>query len=277
MAKQPKPEAPTTRPWKVRPVWIREMRVPPEDVAQRKFRKAHAEEIAANLDLNKLGIPIVNFRSGIYWLIDGQHRVAALKTFFAPEDAGQIECQVFHDLQDSEMAEIFLAVNAERRAVSAFTNFQVSCTADRESESDIRRIVEANKLKISREHDTGCINAVSAMRKVYDAAGGVVLGQVLRVLRDGFASDSSAFDGQMIRGLGYVFGRYNGKTNEKHLAEQFSKLQHGPRTVLQRAETLRERTGNQKGQCVAAAVVETYNKGAQTKGKLPSWWKEAAE
>ena len=40
---------------------------------------------------------------------------------------------------------------------------------------------------------------------------------------------------------------------------------------------IRVRTGNQKKQCVAAAVVDIYNKGLgpRAKDRLPSWWQEA--
>ena len=39
---------------------------------------------------------------------------------------------------------------------------------------------------------------------------------------------------------------------------------------------IRVRTGNQKKQCVAAAVVDIYNKGIGPRGakRLPSWWTE---
>lgn len=82
----------------------------------------------------------------------------------------------------------------------------------------------------------------------------------------------------MVEGLGLVFNRYNGRTSEKELAARLAATPHGVRGLLRRANTQRERTGGQKAQCVAASVVEIYNKGIgpRAASRLPAWWKEAA-
>lgn len=271
MAKQPK-----TRQWshKVRPVKVAEMRVPPVGIAQRRFSRSQAEEYAANFDLNKFGIPAVNWRDGIYWIVDGQHRVEALKLFFAPGDPGQIDCNVYEDLTDAEMAELFIGLNT-RRAVNAFDLFLTSCTAERTRESEIRRVVESNHCRISQEKDVDCIGSVGALCFIHERAGATVLGQTIRTVRDGFAGDPLAFDGQLLRGIANVYNRFNGKTNEKALIAALSDLQHGPRQILRKAEALREKTGNQKSQCIAATIVDIYNKGMGPRDakRLPSWWK----
>lgn len=263
------------RPSKVRPVPIAQMRVPPALVVQRPFVKAHGDDLASNLDLNKLGFPIINHRDGIYWICDGQHRIYALKENGFTKDV--LDCEVYQDLTDAEMADIFLGRD-KRRAITPFAKFHVACTANYPRETGIRRAVETQGLKISQSDEENCITAVSTLGEVYDMSGGghqgeVVLGQVLRTIRDGFAGDHSAFAASVIKGLGLVYNRYNGRTNEKELSARLAQSQHGVRGLLRRAESQRERTGNQKAQCVAAVVVETYNKTATGKNKLPSWWK----
>lgn len=271
MAKQPK----TRRPSKIRPVPIDKMRIPPALVTQRQFRKGHGDALAADLDLNKLGFPIINHRDGNYWVLDGQHRVYALRQNGFEKDV--LDCEVYEDLTDAEMADIFLGRD-ERRAISPFDKFHVACTAGYKRENDIRRIVESNGLKISQSRDEGCVGAISALRKVYDRSGDVVLGQTVRVIKNAFAGDPAAFDSSVIEGVGLVFNRYNGRTNDKDLAARLASTQHGVRGLLRRAESQRERTGNQKAQCVAATVVDIYNKGLGPRDshRLPSWWKEQA-
>lgn len=265
---------PSRRPSKIRAVPIAQMRVPPALVTQREFRKAHGDRIAAELDLNKLGYPIINWRDGIYWICDGQHRIYALKQNGFTKD--HLDCEVYQDLSDAEMAEIFLGRD-DRRAINAFDKFHVACTAGRKRENDIRRAVESQGLKISRTREENCVSAIGALGHVYDSAGDVVLGQTLRAIKHGFTGDAFAFDSSLIQGVGMVFNRYNGRTNEKVMAEQFSLTAQGVRGVLRRAESQRERTGNQKAQCVAATVVDICNrgKGPHAKDRLPSWWKEA--
>src|SRR3990167_2369616 len=143
MAKQP-----NRRPSKIRPVPLGVMRIPPALVTQREFRQAHGDRIAADLDLNKIGFPIINHRDGIYWVLDGQHRVYALKQFgFSDKDV--LECEVYEDLTDAEMADIFLGRDA-RKAIAPYDKFHVACTAGRKRETDVRRTLEANGLRIGR-------------------------------------------------------------------------------------------------------------------------------
>lgn len=268
MAKQP-----NRRPSKIRPVPIDKMRVPPALVAQREFRQAHADSIAANLDLNKLGYPIINHRDGMYWVVDGQHRIDALKQNGFEKD--NLDCEVYEDLSDAEMADIFLGRDA-RKPIPLFDKFHVSCTAGYRRERDILRAVESNGQRISRVKDGG-ISAVGALGAVYDRVGDVVLGQVIRTINLGFGGDPLAFDSSIIQGLGLVYNRYNGRTNEKALGQKLSTLRQGARELLRKAESIKERTGNQKKHCIAAAVVDIYNKGLGPRDthRLPSWWKSA--
>jgi hypothetical protein len=277
MAKQLKASAERTktpRASKIRPVPIAEMRVPPALVTQRPFIPAHADYLSANLELEKLGFPVINHRDGIYWILDGQHRVHALRENGFGEET--LDCEVYEGLTDAEMANVFLGRDA-RKSVNPYAKFHIAVTANYDVECSVLRTVESNGLKIGKTREQGNIGCVSALRSVHEKHGAVVLGQSLRAIRDAFGSDAAAFDAQVIKGIALVFNRYNGKTNEKVMVDQLSRVQLGARGLLRRAEALRVRTGNDKPTCVAATVVDVYNKGAQTKGKLPSWWKDASE
>lgn len=271
MAKQPSLKEHGRKPSKVYLVPISKMRVPPALVTQREFRKAHGDRIAADLDLNKIGIPVINHREGNFWVLDGQHRVYALKQ--NGFDTYDLMCEVYEELTDAEMADMFLGRGAAK-AISQYDKFHVACTAGYKRETAIRRTVESNGLRIDRATGENTIGAIAACGKVYDRAGDVVLGQTLRVLKNAFGGAQAAFDGVLIEGVGLVFNRYNGQTNEKDLASRLATT--SVRNVLQRAETQRERTGNQKSQCVAATVVDIYNKGVgpRSQNRLPAWWKE---
>lgn len=274
MAKQPEAVSRThgRHTSKIYMVPIAKMRVPPELVTQRPFIPAHGDKLAADLDLDKLGLPVINHRDGNFWILDGQHRVYALKQNGFESDS--LQCEVYENLTDAEMAAIFLGRDA-RRAINPLAKFHVACTAELPREMAIRRAVETQGLKVSRHEDEGCVGCVGALGKVYDRSGEVVLGQTLRTIKNAYGNDSGAFQQSVVVGIGLVFNRYNGKTNERNLAEALSTDTHGVRGLLRRAEAQRERTGNDKAQCVAASVVDIYNKRANKSHKLPSWWKQA--
>jgi len=264
------------RPFKVCKIALGQLRVPQALVTQREFRRAHGDRLAAELDLDKLGMLILNHRDGHFWVLDGQHRLYALKKFgFAETDV--IDCEVYENLSDAEMAEIFLGRD-NRRRISVFDKFFVACTAGRKRENDIRRMVESNDLHIGRTRTSNTVGAVGSLGKVYDRSGEIVLGQTLRVLRDGYAGDPAAFSPELIQGIGLVFNRYNGRTNERWMATSLAGVRHGHRGLTQRARSLHEKTGTSLDQCVAAAVVEIYNKGiAKLRERLTDWWKGNGE
>lgn len=261
-------------PFKTYPVQINQIRTPTALVTQREFRKAWGDYIASNFDLDKVGDIYVNHRDGSYWVIDGQHRLYALRQHGFADDKDKWECRVYENLTDSQAAEVFLGIN-DRKRVAVFDEFHVACTAGRTRETSIRRAVESNGQKISRNHNEG-VSAVSALGKVFDASGDVVLGQVVRTLKAAFPEDPMGFDRIVIQATGLVYNRYNGRTNEKSMAQRLGALKRGARELLLKAESLRVKTGNQKTHCVAAVIVDTYNKGEGTHSKLrlSSWWKE---
>lgn len=278
MAKTPTP----VFPYKIRPVPIALLEVPPALVTQRQLRPAHVDKLAADFDRNKFGVLIVNRRRDAstgrehYDIIDGQHRYHAIKR--AEPQTTEVMCEVYEELTEAQQADIFLGTN-QRKQVPPYDKFHVSCTAGYQRELDILRAVESNGQRISNERGQG-IPVVGALGKVYDRAGDAangqkVLGQVIRTINLGFGGDPMGFDRSVVEGLGLVFNRFDGRTNEKAMAQRLGNLRQGARELLRKAEAIRERTGNQKKHCVAAAVVDIYNRGEgpHSRNRLPSWWK----
>lgn len=259
---------------KLKLVPIAEIKIPPAMITQRVFRKAWGDDLAAELDLNLLGYPIINHRAGIYWCCDGQHRIYAMRQRGFGDY--ELECEVYEDLTDAEMARIFLGRN-NQRTVAVFDKFHVAVTAGDKREVEIKKVVEENGQKVTRDKSEG-ISAVSALGAVYDRGGKVVLGQVIRAINLGFGGDPQGFDASILQGFGMMFHRFNGKLNEKDLGLALGTLRHGARELLRKAEMIRERTGSQKPQCVAAATVDLFNKrmGPRSKSRLPDWWSAPA-
>ena len=55
------------------------LRVPPAGKAQRPFREAKGDKIAAEFDINSFGFPVVCQVEETNWVVDGQHRVYAIQ------------------------------------------------------------------------------------------------------------------------------------------------------------------------------------------------------
>lgn len=243
---------------------IANMKVSP--VAQRDLNQARVDRLAADFDLEQLGTPTVNERDGNFYILDGQHRIEALKQIGYGDQ--QVQCWTYSDLSDAEMADRFDRLN-DTLAVHAFDKFRIRVNAGRERECDIDRVVRAQGLIVSRDVLPGAISAVGTLTRVYNRAGGVVLGKALRIIRDAFGD--SGLEAPVIDGIGLLCQRYNGELDEAVAVERLKKLNAGASGLLGKAEVIRKQTGNAKGHCVAAAAVEVIN--ARGGKRLPSWWK----
>ena len=241
------------------------------DDAQRKFRPAHAREYADNFDLDGLGYPVVNFRDGHWYIIDGQHRVAALRMIGYGDQ--QIECEAYEGLTEAEEAEVFLKRN-RRRTVRAFDHFMVGVRAGREVETVVRQIVLTCDLKVSEKNEDGCISAVVALVYIYKLGGDQVLARALRIARDAYGKDHEALKSDILRGIGLVCHRYNGKLDDARAVQKMSKMYGGVGGLRGKARTQAKASGRPIEHCVGAVIVDEINKGmpARSPDRLESWW-----
>ncbi len=250
---------------RLRWVPLAQMRVNP--LAQRDLNSARVAKLAATFDPEKMDTPTVNHRGDWYYLIDGQHRIAALKVWLSAWGDQQVQCWTYEGLSEAEEAEKFLALN-DTLPVHAFAKFKVSVQAGRDTEADVDRIVRALGLRIARGN--GGISAVATLRRVYAAGGPAVLSRALRIIRDAYGE--AGLDGPVIEGIGLLCQRYDGDLPEQHAVERLSSAHGGVSGLISRAGQLRQSTGSAPAQCVAAAAVELINRGPG-RCKLPGWWR----
>jgi len=237
-------------------------------MSQRELNQARVDHIVATFDLEQIGTPTVNLRDSAFWIIDGQHRIEALRQI-GWEDQ-QVQCWTYEGLSEEEEAEKFLKLN-DYLAVNALAKFRVSVQAGRPMECDIDRIVRAAGLVVSADKVPGAIGAVGTLRRVYDRAGAAVLRQTLILVRDAYGD--AGLEAAVLDGMGLFVHRYAADLDFTSVVDKLQKANGGSHGLLGKAEYIRRSTGNQKNHCVAAAVVEIVNAGRGGK-KLPSWWRE---
>ncbi len=253
---------------RLRWVPIAQMKLNP--LAQRQLKQYHVDHLVANLNLEELGTPTVNRRDGSWYIIDGQHRIEALRAIGWGDQ--QIECWTYEGLTSEDEAAKFRTLN-KRLTVASLDDFRIAVHAGDPVDSDIDRIVRAQGLVVSLDNVPGAIGGVGTLRRVYLRSDGKTLGRALRIDRDAYGDPG--MQAAVIDGLGYLCQRYNGSLNDDEAVKKLAAAHGGVNGLLGKAEQLHKRMGTAKGQCVAAAAVETINRGRGGK-KLPDWWKADA-
>jgi len=255
----------TQRDARLKWIAVADMRVSP--MAQREINQAKVDRIAAEFDPEEIGTPTVNHREGHWYVIDGQHRIEALRQMGWGDQ--QVQCWTYEGMTEQQEAEKFLRLN-DTLAVDRYARFKVGVTAGREDQCEIDRVVRSQKLVVSRDALPGAVRAVGTLERVYKRSDSVVLGRTLRIIRDAYGDPG--LEAAVIDGIGHLCARYNGELDENVAVTKLSKAHGGVNGLLGKAEMIRRQTGNAKGLCVAAAAVEIINGGKGGK-KLPGWWK----
>lgn len=253
-----------------RPRWIAldDLKVNP--LAQRELNPARVDRLAADFDLEGMGTITVNVREGSSWIIDGQHRVEALRAVGFVDE--KIQCSAYEGLTIEEEAERFLQLN-DNLAVPAIPKYRAAITAGRQDECDIDRIVRAAGLCVSKDKIPGAIGAVGTLQRIYGRSDPKTLRRTLVIARDAYGDPG--MEAAVLDGLGLLCQRYNGDLDDEQARAKLAGAHGGVNALLGKAEVLRRQTGNSKNHCVAAAAVEIINAGRGGK-KLPSWWKADA-
>ncbi len=243
-------------------------------MAQRgRVNQGRVNGIAANMDLEQIGTPTVNRRGGLYYVLDGMHRVEGYKTWIGDGwEQQQLHCWTYDALNETEEAETFLKLN-DTLSVHAFDTFRIGLSANRREETEIAGVVQQVGLTISQSRAEGTIGAVGALRRVYRREGHTVLERALGIIRDAYGTPG--LESHVIDGIGLLCGRYNGELDTEAAVARLASVAGGLGGLMNRAYMAKNQTSAQLNQCVAAAAVDIINRGKGGK-KLPSWGKTDA-
>jgi ParB-like nuclease domain len=164
---------------------------------QRELKESRIKKMAAAIDYDRLGVPVLSKRAnGEMVILDGQHRVFALMA--ANLDTDPILCEVHNKMARPDEAALFLKLNSERRAVGVYDKWRARITARDPLALEIRDILDALNLRISKAVGRNCISAIQAVESVHVGNGN--LKHTLAILKrwsDGVTPE--AFDGVLIR------------------------------------------------------------------------------
>ena len=241
--------------------------------AQRVLKPSRVEQLLAALDLDAFGEPILSFRDGRYYIVDGQHRTRALAAFLGKDwQAATVRCKVFTGLTERDEAKLFRQVNTVL-TTSAYDKFKVGVTAGFEEETKIQRIVEALGLHVcKRRGEPGSVSAVGALRAAYRLSPKSLVFS-LKLATEAYGD--AGLEGPIIEGFAQLHNRYDKALDDEATIDALANGRGGVKGIMNAATKRRLTTGNTFSVCIAAEAVDIINRHRKGK-KLPSWWAAAA-
>jgi hypothetical protein len=228
-------------------------------------------------DVSKLGVPVISERAdGTRIWLDGQNRGALLTLVGWGDQA--IECKVFRGLTVKQEAELFLALNDNRR-VGAIYRFLARVTAGDPDAVAISDIVRGAGWRIGDQSGADTITAVAALEKVYQGdqrdqvegvAPGWALQRTLATMTQAWGFKSDTANGEIIKGIGALFNRYLDGIDTIVLVKKLATYPAGPAGLLGDARGRRQYQGGSVASCVSESVVDLYNKNRRSR-VLETW------
>lgn len=242
---------------------------------QRALDDKRVDRMAADLHMDALGVITVSHRADdTYHVIDGQHRVEALRR--AGHGGGSVYCVVYRGLSRAEEAAMFVRLN-ETKQVQPLDRFRVRVVEGDPVAVALNTVLAGHGWRVTTGGGESCFSAVRALETVYRGAKVVTTTDnldacdtVLGIVTAAFGHSAHAVGKQIIAGLGLVVLRHGHELDQRKLINELSKTPNGALGLISRAQGLREMRGGRVDHAMAEVIVNLHNKGRRTH-RLPEW------
>lgn len=240
------------------------------DAYQRKLNMSKVKKYAENIDYDVLGVPLVSYRNGKFYVIDGQHRVAALQMLKKPT----VMCQVVEGLSYEEECEKFVKLNFERAALNYNQKFHARVEAGDAEAVQILNVLNKHNFTYSRDNagkSTNKIGAMNVITKIVHRQGFSGLSRVLSILRGAWYGSGDSLGAAIIQGIATLLEE-NPTLDDNRLIKVLESVAPGyimfQANAIAGMENISVNTGGKsKFVHVAKAMKNLYNKGL-TKSKM---------
>ena len=246
-------------------------RVPVQDLYyggyQRGLRPTWVAKIAKDFNEGLIGVLIVSYRDGRYYVVDGQHRLEAAKKV-GIED---VICQVHTGLTYEEEANLFREYNRQRKGLSAHDMFKAALEAKDPIAIDIMNLVDKYdfKLPLYSAKVDNYITATAAVQSIYKRIGSSGFERLLKLLRDTWNGERSSLERNFMNGLSLFIKLHSDEFDDEEFIKKLSKV--SPESILREGRLDAKFSTASKTMTPYAKVIwYNYNKGKQEQNKLPN-------
>jgi hypothetical protein len=252
--------------------WIEAQRLVNDPRYQRPIYPTQVKKIASEFDPDLLGAIVISEREdGELYVIDGQHRLEALRTMGWEDQL--VPCLVHRNRSLEEEAKIFAETQTKRKQLRPVEVFAAQLLAGDPVAVGIKHAVEevdfVLNLTGSGQLDNGHMSCVSAMRFVWEkyGRGPDVLRETLRLIRDAWGVGAGP-KGSVVLGVAQFVNAYWGQYDRRRLIHVMQALLQERLLALGTEQKRVNGVSHSVG--VMRALLVAYNKNLTT-NRLTAW------
>jgi hypothetical protein len=237
---------------------------------QRPLDGVRVASIAGDFEPESIGVIHVSRRSnGTYHVMDGQHRVAAMRVLGMDETP--VPTHLYEGLSKAAEARMFRRLNNTRQ-VQALDRFRVRIQEGDAVACEIADILRSHGWTIAKSGNRGSFFAVSAMEKVFRAketGDPATCDALIRIATAAWGHNSDALRAEIVTGLGIMLRRHPNLDMDK-LTNELSRQEGGPLGLISRARQLHGIRNGRVSDAMAEILVNHYNNRRKI-NRLPEW------
>lgn len=236
---------------------------------QRGLDERWVEHLARHFNRDKAAVVYLSKRDdGRYAIIDGQHRIAALRKVEGAD--ATVPAWVYSYLGVSDEADRYLAYNRDRHKPSIFDEFKAELLEGDDDALGISSIVGANGMIIKNGPNKNGVQGISALRFVYRQYGPDMLDDVLSILHDSFGDAPGAIRASHIRGLAAFVYRYPDADRNRVVSKLSALGPEGLDAKVLQFQSFAAKTSKEFS--VGQVILGIYNSGLRSNGAILAPW-----
>ena len=235
---------------------------------QRKIKTKEVDKIFNDYDDNLVNLITVSLRDGRYYIIDGQHRVTAIKKKFGSNAI--VKCRVIPGLTVKDEAAYFRKINKSQREISSNDDFN---SGYYEEDPTIIGIIDIGKkygISFGNKNLNGMRNikfrvkAVETAQNIYNGYGKEIFDRICRVLSEGFVDEPSAFNASLMEATAIVLNTYGKDCSDDVLIKKL-RSRNPDRLILDARNDRTTGTASTSKKLARILVKSVYNSGRGSK------------
>ena len=240
---------------------------------QRPINEREVNRLVREWDDRLLDPLAVSFRNGRFNLVDGQHRVIALRRRNEGKDV-MVLCRVYTGLSYKQEAELCVRLDKAKKRMS----LAQSTNALLESGSDprlkeIKRLMAFEGFTWALDKSKGGNYEVTTTRAVisaYDLLGPDAFLRMMRILDGAWQGDPASLSATMISGLALFIKTYETELNDHTFVQRVSAA--APEEILRQSRT--DFSTNSRALRCAKVILDRYNNARRNGRKLTYRFKD---